>query len=98
EGLLAPELDYACSDAGAALEIATHRRSLLLVHGQPGLPGYFVLVDELATDAPGAPVNVNLHPDSAVVATLAPATEYDWTVNQFGPDDVNVALFLATPP
>jgi hypothetical protein len=98
EGLLAPGFDYAAGAAGAALEIATHERSLLMVHGEPGLPGYFALFDEVTTDLPGSEVRVNLHPDSAVVSTLAPATEYEWTVNQFGPDDAFVALFLATPP
>jgi len=97
-GFTAPGFDYATADAGPALEIATHQRSLLMVHGAPGLPGYFVLLDELTTDVPGTLVDVNLHPDSASVVTLAPATEYEWTVNQFGPDDVFVSLFLATPP
>lgn len=97
-GFTAPGFDYATADAGPALDVASHERSLLMVHGAPGLPGYFVLLDELTTDLPGTLVDVNLHPDSASVATLAPATEFQWTVNQFGPDDVFVSVFLGTPP
>lgn len=98
ESLCAPRFDYAAGGSGPALESGTHTRSLLMVHGEPGLPGYFVLLDEVEADVPGSSVNVNLHPDSQNVATLAPGLEYEWTIRHFGTVDVFVNLFLATRP
>ena len=97
EGLTAPGFDYAAATSGPALRNATHVRSLWMVHGQPERPGYFVLLDEVAADAPGV-VDVNLHPDSAQETVLAANREYQWTVRHFGTRDVHVNLFLATPP
>jgi hypothetical protein len=98
QSLLAPRFDYAAARAGPALHDGEHVRSLLMLHGEPGLPGYFVLFDEVETAAAGTPVEVNLHPDSDVVATIAAGAEYEWTIRHFGPDDVQLSVFLATRP
>jgi hypothetical protein len=80
------------------MDASEHLRSLLMVHGEPGRPGYFVLLDEVTADVPGRTVHVNLHPDSARVTTVAAQREYQWAVREFGTSDVQVNLFLATPP
>lgn len=98
EGFTAPRFDYAAGVSGPALQSGVHTRSLLMVHGEPGLPGYFVLLDEVLADNPGAKVNVNLHPESAAVSTLAPLTEFQSSIQRFGLQPVELTLFLGTKP
>jgi hypothetical protein len=98
EGLTAPGLDHASGLSGAALAGGTHRRNLWLVHGEPEAPGYFVLLDEVESDAAGAEVALLLHPDSADVATLAPDEAYEWTMGAGTAEPVALSIFLATPP
>jgi hypothetical protein len=97
EGVLAPGLDYAAASSGSAMSSATHVRSLLMIHGEAGLPGYFVLLDEVETQA-GRTVCVDLHPDSSSISTRIPSTEFEASVRQLGSSTVIVDLFLATPP
>jgi len=97
EGLTTPDFDYAASGSGDALENGVHTRSLLLVHGEPQLPGYFVLLDEVQADAPGAIATVSLHPDSAVQPTREPQRRYDWVMG-LPHHPVLTTLYLGTPP
>lgn len=97
EGVLAPGLDYAAATSGSAISGATHVRSLLMVHGESGRPGYFVLLDEVDTQA-GRTVCVDLHPDSSALTTRTAGTEYEASVRQLGSSTVTVDLYLATSP
>jgi len=98
EALVGGGLDYAASGSGGALPNGTHERSLLMVHGTAGIPGYFALVDEVQA-GPGESMRVYLHPDSSTVVTRAAGTEYEWPVQNSGTaSPVNLSVFLATPP
>ncbi|HEX6884612.1 MAG TPA: heparinase II/III family protein [Planctomycetota bacterium] len=98
EGLTASRFDYAAGASGRALDNGSHVRSLLMVHGEPGRPGYFVLLDEVDADDARAEVNVSLHPDSERYTTLAPRREYEWSIQHFGNVDVALTVFLGTKP
>jgi len=97
EGLTTPGFDYAAAGSGPALSNGSHDRSLLLVHGEPDLPGYFVLLDEVHADVPGAIATVALHPDSATQVTRVPRAAYDWTLDGPGAP-VLATVFLGTEP
>jgi hypothetical protein len=103
EGLTAPRFDYAAGLSGPALEAGVHVRSLLMIHNEggspsPERPGYFVLFDEVESAAPGAAIDVRLHPDSSAAAVLAPRREVEWTLQRAGGAPVELAIFLATRP
>lgn len=97
EGLTARGFDYAAAASGPALSNGTHTRSLVLVHGAPALPGYFVLFDEVAAAPSGAEVRIALHPDSDALATVVARTRYEATIGPVG-DEVFATLFLGTEP
>lgn len=61
EGLLAEGFAYACGHSGQALGDDAFDRSLLFVHGQDGVSGYFVTIDEVDAD-PGERVHSFWHP------------------------------------
>lgn len=61
EGFTTDQLDYACGAAGPALPGHAHQRSLLLVHRNDGTQPYFLLLDEVKTNA-GETVNNYFHP------------------------------------
>lgn len=95
-GFAGAGFDFATADSGNALSGGDHLRSLWMVHGTSAEPGYFVLVDEV--DSSGDLVCLDLHPDSATVATVVPGLAYEWEVPRPGRDPVALTLFLATVP
>ncbi len=97
EGLTARGFDYAAASSGPALPNGAHTRSLVLVHGTPALPGYFVLFDEVAATLPGSEVRIALHPDSNALATISARTQYEATIGPLG-SQVFATLFLGTEP
>ncbi|MDF3130257.1 hypothetical protein P0Y35_13700 [Kiritimatiellaeota bacterium B1221] len=63
EGLMAEGFDYACGDSGRALGDDHFLRNLFLIHGRDGVPGYFVIYDEVDA-APGDKIHLYLQPAS----------------------------------
>jgi hypothetical protein len=79
EGLFADLFDYTSSDAGAAIDKATHQRGFALVHPQDSKGGYFLLLDEVSgVAAPGTKIRVVLHPSSKAVAAKVAGESYDY--------------------
>ncbi|MCG3148034.1 MAG: hypothetical protein PCFJNLEI_01476 [Verrucomicrobiae bacterium] len=99
EGLLADGFDYACGDSGAALAAGTFFRSFILVHGRPGLPGYFLVCDEIT-----APPDMKTHVYWQTASTNEPTVvadrrEYRSAVNHHARvPGVSLTTFFGTEP
>lgn len=98
EGFVTPALDYASGDSGGALPNGKHWRNFVFVRPQETTNGYWVLFDEVDAEPSGASAHIALHPSSASYSTIAAAREYQWTIKRYGPQNVFLSLFLATPP
>lgn len=92
------QVDWAVGESGGALPNGRHRRHFLLVHPADGAAGYFVTIDELTPDRPGATGLVVWHPAAEHCVATEPDTEYDVTVADFSQAGVGLTLYLATPP
>jgi hypothetical protein len=97
EGFTARGFDYAASGSGSALSNGTHTRALVMVHGEPGVPGYFVLLDEIDAEAPGAEARLALHPDSNAFADVVSGMEYESPIGDAA-EQLLVTAFLGTAP
>lgn len=100
EGLLSPALDYASGNSGPALPNGTHQRNLVFVHAQDGLPGYFVLFDEVQAAGAATTANVILHPNANNVTTRTAGQEYQFRVGPYpySSNEVYLTIFQGTPP
>lgn len=72
EGLLTEGFGYACGHSGKALGDDAFHRSLLLIHGQDGVSGYFVAIDQVDAD-PGE--SVHSHWQTANTTGLTPGLD-----------------------
>ncbi len=90
EGFTSEKLCYALGDSGSALPNAVHRRGLVMVVSEDGVPGYFLLLDSV--DA-GNKMTVVHRPFSDEYKIEKKDTEYVWKVKNAG-----LSVFLATPP
>jgi hypothetical protein len=100
EGFVTGSLDYASGDSGEVLPNGKHIRNFVFVHPQGGLPGYFLLFDEV-TGIPGSKqANVILHPNSDKVTTIKSGQEYDFQVSPktYSSNKVGLTIFQGTPP
>ena len=103
EGLLGKDLEYACGDAGDALQLAQHKRNLFLVKPRQGNHGYFVVIDEVDAALPSLDrmANVVLHPNSSLEPVIIEnEKEYRWTITgcNYSGNDLGVTIFLGTIP
>jgi hypothetical protein len=91
---------YASGDDGAAVAGGTHTRNLVFVPPSDGVEGYWLLLDEVATD--GETIHTALHPN----AGQAPTADDDglsYTVPVGGPhprseNDVRLTVAYGTEP
>ena len=90
EGFTSEKLCYALGNSGSALPNAVHRRGLVMVAGEDGAPGYFLLLDSV--DA-GNKMTVVHRPFSDAYKIEKKDIEYVWKVGNAG-----LSIFLATPP
>lgn len=98
QGFTAPLFGYARGDSGEALPNGKHDRSMVMVGAQDGVPGYFMLMDEITTGSAGDVATVVHRPFSDKYETLSEKEEYQWTINRDSGHDVGLSIFLATPP
>lgn len=99
EGFTAGRFDYASGFSGAAITNGAHYRNLVLVHGTPDSKPYFILFDEVETQA-GNTVNNFLHPaNETVVSGLKQNELYEAKTDHFPSVSGSLlAFFYATPP
>lgn len=99
EGLVGPELDYACGLSGKALGDDSFARSLILMHGGKKQGGYFLVIDEVDADA-GEKVHTYLQTASEnPVKEVSPRCEYRATINHHTPmEGVEMSVFYGTEP
>jgi hypothetical protein len=69
--------DYAYGDSDQALPNGSHGRSFCFVHPQDGLPGYFVLFDEVAASRGGTTANIVLHPNADHLSVVTEGQLYE---------------------
>lgn len=98
EGILGLSLEYARGNSGRSITGGTHDRSLLMVHGDGSLPGYFILVDEVT--GTGADVRLALHPNSSTApAEISGGREYDWSITScFSRNTIRTRIILGDKP
>jgi hypothetical protein len=96
EGFTGQTLDYALADSGQALPNGVHLRNLLFVHPQDERMGYFVLLDEVKTNQPGANVNLVLHPQSDQYEETIPSEAYHFPIKYT--DNVYLSIHLGSEP
>lgn len=111
-GFVSDQLDFASGIAGPALEGSAHTRSLLMLRSTAGTRGYFIVLDEVETQA-GNTINMYLHPacQTDIVETAA-NREYDAPIDLYptvrgasiaiyyaaAPDKVNIEKVLSAVP
>jgi hypothetical protein len=100
EGILGLGVEYATGTSGPSLAGATHERSLVFVRPEKGVPGYFMVIDEVKTPAGHTTVHLLLHPnatDQPVV--FAENQEYDWRIRSCITSRLlRTRIFLAQAP
>lgn len=114
EGFTGGLLDYACGDAGPALIHDTHLRSLVMIHPQDGVNGYWAVFDEVDGQV-GEKVNTFLHPNTRSTTGISVLADgsYDAlidgltyngnegpypTIAEYHPSDVWLRIFYGTAP
>lgn len=103
EGLVSQLFDYVSGDSGQALPNGHHQRNFIFIHPQDGVPGYFVLMDEVQANATKmSTMHQLLHPMSNQYSAIVDKQEYQWKINgPFLRDNTRatyINVFLATPP
>lgn len=100
EGFTAEYLDYGTGDSGEALSNGKHLRSLVFVHPQDKINGYFLLFDEISTSSSSNSIKVLLHPNSDLIPMVTNGNEYQWKVSPYreSQKDVYLTIFLGTQP
>lgn len=98
QSLISDEIDYAKGHSGPALPNGTHQRHLLFIHAQDGLPGYFVVLDEVQGNSGAQQTHAAWHPFSPQLSTLSTGEHYRATCQQFSAVGVDLHLHLTTPP
>lgn len=96
-GFTTEVFDYAKGDSGTALPNGSFYRSLMMVTGQDGVPGYFVSREDVTTEDEGSTATVVHRPRSDRYEVLSENTEYTWRMNESG-HDVDFSIFLVNPP
>lgn len=97
EGLLTDHIDYTSGLANRAFEAnIQHKRSLIFIHPQNNIPGYYVLIDDVENTT--APISIALHPASARVEVIKPNTEYIWNVASRKDTDTYLSIYLGNEP
>lgn len=94
ESFTGHRLDYACGNSGRVLSVASgdpmnprllgvHDRSMVFIHPQDGVGGYFILLDEVRVSNPTGndKVDVYLHPNSTAYQTISANEQYSWTID-----------------
>jgi hypothetical protein len=99
EGFIADKFDYATGISGRALGDNQFKRSLVMVHQQDGLGGYFVIMDGIEAD-PGDTINSFLQiATESEVQTVVPKQEFIANIDHHARvDGVKMQVFYATVP
>ena len=98
DGFTSPLFSYASGDSGSALSNGKHIRNMVFVGPQDSKNGYWVLFDEMTANTPGQTAHIALHPPSGTYSTVTSNQEYKWTMKKFSSANVDLSIFLATPP
>lgn len=96
-GFTTEVFDYAKGDSGDALPNGSFYRSLMMITGQDGVPGYFVSREDITTEDAGSTATVVHRPRSDKYEVLSENTEYTWRMNE-SEHDVDFSVFLVNPP
>lgn len=98
EGFIASQLDFASGFSGPALTGSKHYRNLLLVHGNEKAQGYFVVMDEVESNA-GNKVKNYIHPaNETTVKEISANLEYEAEIDHYPTvPGTKLTIFYATP-
>ena len=99
EGFTSSHLDFASGFSGPALAGNKHYRNLLLVHGNENAHGYFVVIDEVESNA-GNIVKNYIHPaNETTVSEISANLEYEAEIDHYPTvPGTKLTIFYATPP
>jgi len=99
EGFTTDFLDFASGFSGPALTGSKHYRNLLLVHGNETTQGYFVVMDEVESNA-GNVVKNYIHPaNETTVNEISANLEYEAEIDHYPTvTGTKLTIFYATPP
>lgn len=99
EGFTCEGLDFAIGDDGSALNNSIHLRNLILVQTMDGIPGYFVVYDEIAA-IQGDKVKNYLHPaNQTVVSEEIENTLFTANIDHYPTvSGTRVHFYYLTPP
>jgi len=98
EGFTTSQLDFACGFSGPALSGSKHYRNFLLVHGNENAHGYFVVMDEVESNA-GNVVKNFIHPaNETTVKEISANLEYEAEIDHYPTvSGTKLTIFYATP-
>jgi len=74
--LVSGEIDYAKGHSGGALPNGNHQRHFAFVHPLDGLPGYWVVLDEVQGNSGASQTHAAWHPYGETLEPLAANTHY----------------------
>ncbi len=97
-GFINDLFSFARADSGKALPNGIHERTLALVPSQDGVPGYYVMFDNVITDQSGDVVTVVHRPMSVTYTTLSEREEYEYKINYELGKGVDLTLFMVNRP
>ncbi len=106
EGVVGTSIEYfrACSKTAIKGE---HCRDVMFVQAADGVNGYYIVMDHVTTDVPGAMINIVWHPNTAILESVEDKKYYHSELKEkegaLGPvlystNTVKLATFLGTPP
>lgn len=98
-GFMTDVLDFASGYSGPALSGSEHYRNLLLIHGSEMAQGYFVVFDEVETNA-GNTIKNYLHPaNETSVIELVANQLYEAAIDHYPTvEGTKLTIFYVTPP
>lgn len=100
EGITGYSLEYASGNSGSSITTGMHDRNLLFVKPEEGLPGYFVLFDEVTLWNPAYQIQMHIHPNSDTPPVIRDDGQvYDWIIKKcYTNNDVRVRICLGSNP
>ncbi|TWU37898.1 hypothetical protein Q31b_46870 [Novipirellula aureliae] len=106
EGIVGTDIEYFRASNKTAIK-GEHFRDVVFVQAADGANGYYVVMDHVTADAPGAEINIVWHPNTAIVKTVEDKKHYrsELKVKEgasgpvlYSKNKVSLDTFLGTTP